>query len=65
MGNRNATFNKTLLQSALRQSKARMSIQRGKNASEIRKKEKDILAHIESGNENMALICVLSSSYFK
>eukprot|EP00829_Urostomides_striatus_P002708 TRINITY_DN1298_c0_g1_i1.p1 TRINITY_DN1298_c0_g1~~TRINITY_DN1298_c0_g1_i1.p1 ORF type:complete len:223 (+),score=60.62 TRINITY_DN1298_c0_g1_i1:30-671(+) len=57
MGSRNTTFNKSVLQSALRQSKARMSLHRGKKSNEIHKKERDIINYIESGNENMALIC--------
>lgn len=65
MGCKSSSFNKPVLQSALRQSKARMSIHRGKKSNEIHKKERDIISYIESGNENMALICVITSYLIK
>lgn len=51
-------MNPTVLKTALRQAKARIGIRRGQKLNAIAKKKKEIKAHLESGNETMALIHV-------
>jgi len=58
MGQEQATLNPTALKTALREAKARINIRRGQRLNEIAKKKKEIRAHLESGNEMMALIHV-------
>lgn len=52
-------MNPTVMKSALRQAKARIAMRRGQKLNAIAKKKREIKAHLESGNEAMALIHVL------
>lgn len=63
MGQKQTKLNPTVLKSALRQAKGRMGIRRGQKLNLIAKKKKEIKAHLESGNEQMALIHVLLIYY--
>ena len=58
MGQEHPTLNKAQLQSDLRQAKARIAIRRGQKINAINKKKKEIKAHLESGNEMMAMVHV-------
>lgn len=64
MGQSNTTLNRAVIQSALRQAKARMAIRRGQKLNMIAKKKKEIKAHLESGNEVMALIHVSNQQHY-
>jgi hypothetical protein len=59
MGTKQAMFNRQKLAAGLRQAKARIQIHRGKKVNHIAIKKKEILQHLDSGNETMALIHVL------
>ena len=61
MGSSESSFNGSEFKSALRQAKARINIHRGHRVNAITNKKKDIKGHLESGNEVMALIHVISS----
>lgn len=58
MGQEHPTLNRAQLQSDLRQAKARISIRRGQKVNAVTKKKKEIKAHLESGNEMMAMVHV-------
>ena len=59
MGNEQAgTFDKQRFSSALRMSKSRLGIHRNKKVNATNAKKKEILGHLDSGNEAMALIHV-------
>lgn len=50
----------TSLKGTLRKAKARITMKRNQKLNLILKKKKEILAKLESGNETMALINVIS-----
>jgi len=58
MGADQPQMNPTVLKTALREAKCRIGIRRGQKLNAIAKKKKEIKAHLESGNEAMALIHV-------
>jgi hypothetical protein len=58
MGQKQVKMNPTVMKSALRQAKGRIGIRRGQKLNLIVKKKKEIKNHLESGNEQMALIHV-------
>ncbi len=59
MGSSSAKIDKIKMVTILRQAKARMTIRRGQKVNAVVKKKKDIKAHLESGNEGMAMIHVI------